>query len=366
MRWMRRLLASFGAALLLMGGFLLVLGPARLARQLAGVDVGLFALGLVAILVALGCWSEASRRLFVAADAPLSRRRAAVAYGAGAFGKQVLPMGNAGGPAVMAYAFDREVNLGYGRTLAVVVVAEFLSLVASVVLGLVGVAVLLSVGSSVTGLRWLGVAVVLVGALLAALGVVVWYRRRHVAAAVAGVARVLRPVVARVSPARAARLRPDHVEAGLGRYYATFDTVLADRRALVAAVALTQVGWVFFAVPLYTGALALGVRVPPALVLFLVPVAGLATFFPLPGGLGGVEVVLVGLLAALAAVDLTAAGAVVILYRLCSFWFFVLVGGVAASASAVGVRELAAPLDPSTAGPEESKAVASVDDPDGG
>ena len=41
---------------------------------------------------------------------------------------------NAGGPAVMAYAFDREVGLGYGRSLAIIVVAEFLSLVSSLVL----------------------------------------------------------------------------------------------------------------------------------------------------------------------------------------------------------------------------------------
>lgn len=122
----------------------------------------------------------------------------------------------------------------------------------------------------------------------------------------------------------------------------------------------------FFAVPLYTGALALGVRVPLALVLFLVPVAGLATVVPLPGGLGGFEVALAGLLAALAAVDLTSAGAVVILYRLCSFWFFVLVGGIAASMSAVGVRELAAPLDPSTGGPAERNTATIADDPDGG
>lgn len=363
---MRRLLASFGAALLVLGGFLLVLGPARLARQLAGANLGLFALGLVAILAALGCWSDASRRLFVASDTPLSRRRAFVAYGTGAFGKQVLPMGNAGGPAVMAYAFDREVDLGYSRTLAVIVVAEFLSLLASVVLGLTGVVVLLWVESPATGLRWLGAGVVLVGAVLAALGTVVWYRRRHVAMAVAGVARLLRPVVIRVSPARADRLHPERVDAGLRRYYATVDAVVADRRAVVAAFALTQVGWVFFAIPLWTGARALGVQVPLALVLFLVPIAGLATVFPLPGGLGGFEVALAGLLTALAAVDLTSAGAVVILYRLCSFWFFVLVGGVAASVSAVGVRELAAPLDPSTDGPGERQPVAAVDDSEGG
>lgn len=342
---MRRLLVSFGAAVLILGAFLLVLEPARLARQLAGANIGIFALGLVSVLVALGCWGEASRRLFVPFDTPLSRRRALVAYGAGAFGKQVLPMGNAGGPAVMAYAFDREVDLGYSRSLAVIVVAEFLSFVSSLLLGFVGIVILLLFSSSGADLWWLGVGMVLVGAALLALSIVVWYRRRHVGLAVAGIARLLVPVVDRVSPARAEGLRPERVEATLGRYYETFDTVVGDRRAVLYAYVLSQLGWVFFALPLYTAALALGVRLPLALALFLVPVAGLATVFPLPGGLGGVEVALAGLLAVLAAIDLTTAGAVVILFRLCTFWFFVLVCGIAVSMAAVDVSELSAPIE---------------------
>jgi len=337
---MRRLAISSLIAVLFLGGFLFVLGPARLGRQLAGADLGVFALGPVAVLAALACWGEASYRLFAGFDPGLSRRRALVAYGAGALGKQVLPMGNAGGPAVMAYAFERETDLGYGRSLAVTVVAEFLSLVASLVLGLLGVAVLLSSSASVPELRWLGVGVVVVGAALAALSFVVWFRRRHVTLGLTGVARLLGPRVGRISPALGERLRPERVDASLRRYYETFDAVVRDRRAVLYAFALSQVGWVLFTLPLYTSALALGVRVPIALVLFLVPATGLAAVVPLPGGLGGVEVALAGLLAVLAGFDLPTAGAVVILFRLCSFWFFVLACGIAASMAAVNVGEL--------------------------
>ena len=246
---MRRLAISSLIAVLFLGGFLFVLGPARLGRQLAGADLGVFALGPVAVLAALACWGEASYRLFAGFDPGLSRRRALVAYGAGALGKQVLPMGNAGGPAVMAYAFERETDLGYGRSLAVTVVAEFLSLVASLVLGLLGVAVLLSSSASVPELRWLGVGVVVVGAALAALSFVVWFRRRHVTLGLTGVARLLGPRVGRISPALGERLRPERVDASLRRYYETFDAVVRDRRAVLYAFALSQVGWVLFTLP---------------------------------------------------------------------------------------------------------------------
>lgn len=362
MESMRQYLVSFGAAVSLLGAFLLALGPARLARQLAGADISIFALGLISVLVALGCWGEASRRLFVAFDTPLSRRRALVAYGTGAFGKQVLPMGHAGGPAVMAYAFDREVDLGYSRSLAIIVVAEFLSVVASLLLGFVGIVILLLFSSSETDLRLLGVGLALVGVALVALGVIVWYRRRHVELAVVGISRLLLLVVGRIRPALAEGLRPERVEADVRRYYETFDTVVGDRRAVLYAFVLSQLGWVFFALPLYTGALALGVRLPLALALFLVPAAGLATVFPLPGGLGGLEVALAGLLAVLAAIDLTTAGAVVILFRLCTFWFFVLVCGLAVSTAAVGVRELSVPFEAASVNSENDE---HVDNPDG-
>lgn len=342
---MRRVAISSVAAVLLFAGFLYVLGPARLAAQLAGADPAVFALGLLGVVLALACWSEATRRLFRSSGAAFSSRRAFVAYGTGAFGKQVLPMGNAGGPAVMAYAFDREARLGYSRALAVVVVTEFLSLAASIVLATVGIVVLLSQGAPAGAVRWLGVGVAIVAVLLALLSLVVWYRRAGVTAALASGVALVQPTVAAVAPGIATRLDPERVATGLERYYATVDEVVADRRSVLVAAGLTQLGWVLFVLPLYTSGLALGVQLPIALVLFLVPAAGLATAFPLPGGLGGLEIALAALLTALSVLELAESGAVVVLYRLCAFWFFVFVGGVCAFVATASVPDLADSLD---------------------
>lgn len=355
---MRRIAASFAVAVVLLGGFLFALGPARLADRLAGADLAVFALGLLAVLLALGCWSEATRVLFRSSGARLSPRRSFVAYGTGAFGKQVLPMGNAGGPAVMAYAYDRETRLGYSRSLAVIVVAELLSLAASILLGLVGVVVLVAGGATGGSIRWLALGMAVVGVVVAALSAVVWYRRAGVTAALASGAGLLRPTVARVAPGVASRLDPDRVTSGLERYYATVESVVADRRALLRAALLTQLGWVLFAVPLVTAALSLGVRLPLALAAFLVPAAGLATLFPLPGGLGGLEIVLAAVLGSLATLELAEAGAIVVAYRLCSFWFFVGVGGSCALAASASVPELVESFEAPVAALEESAGAA--------
>lgn len=337
---MGRIGVASALALVLLGIFLYGLGPERLANHFAAADPAVFALGLLGIVLALVCWSEATRRLFVAAGVDLSPRRGFITYGTGAFGKQVLPMGNAGGPAVVSYAYDRETDLGYSRVFAIVVIAELLSLTASILLAAVGISLLVYQGAPTETIRWIGVGVAAVTVTMAAGSLVVWYRRAGVTTLLGAVAAYLHPVVDSVHPGLATRVEPQRIGSGLERYFATVDDVLANRDAVLVAVALSLLGWILFVVPLYTSGLAVGVRIPIALVLFLVPAAGLATAFPLPGGLGGVEIALVALLVALTGLDLAESGAIVVLYRLCSFWFFVLLGGCCAWITTTRVPDL--------------------------
>ncbi|PSQ18584.1 hypothetical protein BRD00_04660 [Halobacteriales archaeon QS_8_69_26] len=60
------------------------------------------------------------------------------------------------------------------------------------------------------------------------------------------------------------------------------------------------------------------------------PVAGLVGFSPLPGGIGGVEVVLSGLLVTLAGHDPAVAPAATLLYRLSTLGTFLVAGALAA------------------------------------
>jgi uncharacterized protein (TIRG00374 family) len=116
--------------------------------------------------------------------------------------------------------------------------------------------------------------------------------------------------------------------------------VVDDPRSLVVSHLSHQLGWLCLAVALSASALALDAAVPFGVVLFAVPASLLVDVRPLPGGLGGVEFVLAGMLAALAGLDLGVAAAVTLRYRLCSYWFVVAVGDVAALYSSVPVCDL--------------------------
>lgn len=337
---MRRAVIAFALGLAFLVAFVLFVGPARLSARLAGTNVPVFAVGLVSVAASLVFWSEGLRPLLTDSGADVSRWRLLVAYTAAMLGRQVLPLGAVGGPAVTAYTVEREVDLGYDETLAIVAVAEFLSIVASLAMAGVGVVFLLTEIAAVQRLRFLvygaaGFAVVLV-----VLGVVFLVRRDAVHGAVRAGAWLGRSTIGRVSERAADALARERMMTALGRFYGTIDDLGENRRTVAYVTGLHFVGWVLAAVPLYTSAVALDASVSVALALLLVPTAGLVDILPMPGGLGGVEIFLGALIAAVSGMGLALAAGVVLLYRICSYWFLILLGGVASAYSAADVVDV--------------------------
>jgi len=337
---MNRTAIGFVLSVLLLAALVVLLGPDRLAARLVRVNLPVFALGFLATLLSLVCWSEATRRPFVDAGATLSPWKSFLTHNVAMFGKQVLPMGALGGPVVMAYAFERATSMGYNRSLAVMTVVEFLGVAASVSLGLLSLGWLLLFAPPLPAVGSVRLAVITFAVVAAGAAGAFWYLRTAVERVFLSVTRLLRASVGRLSGRLYRTLDPGRAGTGLARYYRTMDAVVDDRRLVVAVFGFNFLGWVFASLSLYTSALALGVELSVVLALFLIPASGVVTVIPLPGGLGGVEVALVGVLAAFGDLPLALAAAVVVLYRLCSYWFILLLGAVTSAYSAVSFADL--------------------------
>jgi hypothetical protein len=114
-------------------------------------------------------------------------------------------------------------------------------------------------------------------------------------------------------------------------FFHNIERVTADRHALATALAFSTIGWLCQATALWLSLSALGETVPVAVVVVAVPVGAIAGITPLPGGLGGVEAVLIALLAALG-IPAGVAGAAVVLHRGATYWLPTLIGGGVATA----------------------------------
>jgi uncharacterized protein (TIRG00374 family) len=114
---------------------------------------------------------------------------------------------------------------------------------------------------------------------------------------------------------------------------------LSDQpRQLAVALAFSTAGWSCLVGSLWLSLFSLGYSVPVPALLVVIPLGAVASIAPLPGGLGGIEAVLVLLLVPTTGVPAAAAGAAVLVHRTGVYWLPVVLGGLSAAVIGSGVR----------------------------
>ena len=324
-----RLLLGMGLAVVLLGGLFVTLDVRAILGALAAADPLLVALAAALSLLAQLCWSLTTTTILEGVDSSLPRRRVQLGYLSGTFGKQVLPLGNAGGSAILAYVLSEDLNRRFRDVFAAVTASELLVFAWSVGVAVVGlVSILLS---PYTGLPKSLVLLVLVVTVLVMVvsGAVLAYRIHLVGTVVERVAWLLRATLGRISVRVHRSLAPERVRSGTDSFLDAFGTATGETRRLVLATTVAVLGWVAFSMALYVGVLAVGAPIPLGFALFLTPAAGVVTLLPTPGGLGSTEIGLTAAITVLVATPPAVVAAGVIVFRLVTYWLVVAAGGLA-------------------------------------
>jgi len=267
-----------------------------------------------------------------------------VTFLSGYFARSALPWGRSTGSPIMAYLFAKNSDSEFEQNLAVVALAELLVFLGSVVVAFVGVityfgleedhgllAELLGETLSDTNAGLTGLGILIGLTLLAGAIFVTREPGTTRAAVIAGAARA-DSVLGRLPRVTS----PDPLSSRLEGFLSTLETVSAARRTLFVALGIGICSWLINVFPLYFAFLALGVDGSLALALFCAPIATLGGIFPLPGGTGGIETVLIVLLVTLLGVPAEMATAVTLLYRVSTYWLHLTLGGVGALVLSLG------------------------------
>jgi uncharacterized protein (TIRG00374 family) len=327
----RATIAGFLGAIAALGTLAYLVGVGDLLRSLSMARTTVAAGVLVVAVVWMTAWALALRTVLGALGAGVSRVQATAVYAGVLFANNVTPFGQAGGEPISALLISEVADTEYETALAAIASADSLNFVPSTAIGLVGVtyfSVTVAVGDR---LRWAAAAVAGLAVALPALGYLGWRYRDRVEAAIVGLLAPVVRVVGRCVP----RLEPPSsgaVEHRVDGFFGAIAVVGTDRRTLLAAVGFSTLGWLAQAVALWLALYAVGVLAPVAAVLVAVPVGAIAGVTPLPGGLGGIEAVLVALLVPLAGVSAATAAAAVVLHRGAIYWLPTLLGSGVVSA----------------------------------
>lgn len=317
-----KVLASFAAASVLLYFFGTVIGWGEILATLRGAKLEWLVVACLSSTLCLVIWAKSWDVIFGAVDVDIPLSALVPTYFAGTFADYVTPFGKAGGGPFIAYILSTDGRVSYQESLAGVVIADLLNMLPFFTFAGFGFVALFVQGSVPPR------AEPLVGGLaLLAFGIPVavylgWRHRQVVERLVVGLSR---PVAARTS-----RVDVDSLNDRVDEFYDRLDRIAAHPKELAITLAYSYVGWLFFAAPLFLAGQTIGVDIDPTLVLFIVPASTLAGVAPTPGGLGGVEVAIVGLLVALTPVNTATAAAIALVYRVASYWYVLGLSGIAA------------------------------------
>lgn len=327
----RRVVYGFVAAGLVIAALVFIAEVDRLIDAVEGVNLGMFGIGFLSTSLSYVFRGYVWVRFLHIAGIAIPRFHVWALFLIALFIRYLTPYGQVTTEPIVAYLITREGKLAYENGLAGIVAADYFNYVPYYTIGALGfLVVTLSRGIHPGIAEYLtGIMVLFSGLVLAT--VLVLYRRPLIDRVIVSSTRALHGTLGRLSTRLNALAHPTNVEDRLEGFYQTIDLIRANPRGIITATLAAHIGMVFLMLPVYTTARAVGIPISFAVVAFVVMVSKLGALFPGPGGLGGIEATIVAALVIVVGIPLATALAITLLYRLCTYWYTVAVGGTIAA-----------------------------------
>lgn len=322
----RSIIAGFVGSLVVLAVMYWFIGVDQTVSKLSMADTGILVLVFVGATCWIVSWGLALRTVLGVLGSTITPLKATAIFSGVLFANNVTPFGQAGGEPISGLLISRATDRRYETGLAAIASVDALNFVPSIVLAVCGMGYLF-VTTTFVGDLWYAAGTVLALAVLvpasAYLGWQYRYRLEHAAVAVVTpVVRTIRHTLLRRKP-----LGQEAIKRRIEGFFTAIERVGSTPRKLALALGLSSLGWIAQAVCLWLSLFALGHAVAPSVVLIAIPLGAIAGVTPLPGGLGGVDLVLIGVIKGLVTVSYPTIAAAVLIHRAAIYLFPTIVGG---------------------------------------
>lgn len=327
----RRIALGFGFAVLLLVLLIGVIGGQDILAELSKADYRLLSLGLLSGALALTFRGLVWERFVLVVDGTMSRKQLAGAFLTALFVKYVTPYGQLATEPFAAYLVSRDSEMAYEDGLASIRSADLLNYVPYYTFGFLALG-LIATGDAVgAGMATQFTAFTVLFVVVAVVVYLAIRQPRVVYWLILGGAKCSRHIVGQFTARFDAHLVPATVRSRLDGFYATVETITADKRTLVIATVYAHLGMIFLMLPVYIGAIALGYRLTLPVVAIVVALGKMGAVVPSPGGTGGVEAIVTAGLTTLGSLEPAAALTIALIYRVCTYWLTIGVGSISAA-----------------------------------
>ena len=274
----------------------------------------------------LTAWGMSLRTVLSVLGAPITVPVAVLVFAGATFANNVTPFGQAGGEPVSAFLVSQASDSEYETGLAAIASVDALNFVPSIVLALLGLGYFATTITFGENLELVSVAVIGFAVVLMAAVYFGWTNRYRVERAAVDTLTPLARRIGAVVPGLSPPTR-DALERRIEGFFTAVERVGTNPRGLLLALGFSAAGWVGLATSLWLSLFALGYTVPAAVVLVAIPAGAMAGVTPLPGGLGGVELVLIALVGATSGIPAATVTAAVAIHRGATYVLPTVVGG---------------------------------------
>ncbi len=323
----RRIVVAFTLSLFVLAVFVFLVGWEEVVMATARASPAIFALAFLGTAWCLVARAFVWHEILAVVDTRRPYWLVGGVFLTAMFAKYVTPYGQVTSGVGVAAVVSRYYESAYEESLAGIVTADFLNYVPYYTFGGIGLAYVVLAGISPVELGAYLPAVSVTVVLTILLAVTLWRLRarlrRGLTAIVSGGADALGLQVA--TPTRMVE-RID-LQRRFEGFYLTLGLVSRHRRTVLLAAGFAHLAWLGLAAALFFSALALGVDLALPLVMVCVALSKVGFVVPTPGGIGGVEIALAGVLFLLTPMGGVTATAAAILYRFATYWFTILIGG---------------------------------------
>lgn len=322
----RSTIVGFVGSLAILAAMYWLIGIGPTLSKLSMADPWILVLVFVGAVCWLVAWGLALRTVLGVLGSAITPLRATAIFSGVLFANNVTPFGQAGGEPISGLLISRATDRRYETGLAAITSVDALNFVPSIILAVCSMGYLF-VTSTFSEDLWYAAGTVITLALVVPAGAYLgWqyrYRLEHTAvAAVTPVVRTIRHTLLRRKP-----LEKATIEHRIEGFFTAIERVGTTPRKLALALALSSLGWIAQAVCLWLSLFALGHAIAPSVVLIAIPIGAIAGVTPLPGGLGGVDLVLIAVIKGLVTINQPTIAAAVLIHRSAIYLFPTIVGG---------------------------------------
>lgn len=320
-----RTVAGLGISLLVVGILVYLVGFDEFISRVYSADK-LFVGGvIVGSIIWLSMWSGAFYIITNHLNIPFGYLDSIRTYATIMFANNVTPFAHLGGEPIAAGFISKIVGEDYEKCLGAISAVSVIHFIPSVLFFVIGSFYIVFIGSGVPeSLDALMVSFLVLMGFIVTLGIAVGKFRESLEDKIARTLSLLATLLSKVP--RFPDYETGEIKEKVSGYFSNFLSVATNPRVVFFSALASTTGVFFKVISLWLALLAVGVEIPFILILVTVPVAGLASVLPLPGGAGGIEAVMIAILVSLTQFGSPEVTAGVVIMRSTIYWTPVVIG----------------------------------------